>query len=446
VADDFVAEAEELRAALQGYRRVIQERFGAVQGLVAGYAAALQQARNMQVAVKGSANSLRMFLQGDDLATVNAIALEAAAGLPDEGALTDAVQSAQESLGGVDVETMLGGIANEAQSHAGVAALYLAAVQADHGAAQSIAAQGREAANRARECAGRLGAQAEVPLPGEPGQTARECTTDQECALGYVCNPQGACVRDPRFEQPDPRTGTQDTRPACDSDGDCGQGQRCRQGRCVTPQPGPDAGTALELFGQRERDRDQERGARGGGAADTSGGGRYTSEGLREEINLLQQSAGGQTGDATPASGGQAGITTGIPNGTGATTQPGVTVKPPDSKPTIPNVKPPPATPVQQTRQWYVLEAVASFEVCDLGSTCPASRRVPCTLTYWAAYGLSQTDLQGALQRIGKDLMGIVKGYENARLVSTRVYEGPSAAQLKTPVTGPPSKLDCKRR
>ena len=454
VADDFVSEAEEFQAALQGYRRVIQERFGSIQGLVAGYAVALQQARNMQVAVKGSANSLRLFLQGEDLVTVSAIAQEAAAGLPAEGALTDAVQSAQESLGGVDVEAMLGGIVNEAQSHAGVAALYLATVQADYGAAQGIAAQGREAANRARECAGRLGAQTETALPGEPDKTARECDTDQECALGYVCSSQGACVRDPRFEQSgtDTQTGTQDNRPACATESDCREGQQCRQGQCISGQSGAGVDAVLNLFGQRQQQRDQEQGARGGAATGQPGGGRFTSEGLREEINLLQQSAGGASGEPArqESSSGSVNRATSVKQVDPSTEKSGDPYKH-DGTSVSPTVdrklrrsSHAPATPAQQTRQWYVLEAMAGFNVCDLGSTCTAAHKVPCTLTYWAAYGLMQSELQEALQRIGKDLMGLVGGYENARLVSTRVYQGPSATQLKTPVSGPPSKLECR--
>jgi RHS repeat-associated protein len=433
VADDFVSEAEEFQTALQGYRRVIQERFGTLQGLAAGYAAALQQARNMQVAVKGSANSLRLFLQGEDLVTVSAIALEAAAGLPAEGALTDAVQGAQESLGGVDVEAMLGGIVNEAQSHAGVAALHLAAVQADQGAAQGIAAQGREAAKRARECAGRLGVQTAATQPGEPDRTARECATDQECALGYVCNPQGACVRDPRFEQPDKQTGTQDNRPACAGDSDCGQGQRCRQGQCATVQPGPDAGTALDLFGQRERDRDQERGARGAGAADQSGGGRYTSEGLRDEIRLLQESAGGQTGNGTPASGGQSGTTGVTSSGGGGPVKPSTPVKttPPVTPPTPP-VKPTVSGGSGAKYQYYLLEAVATFERTDY-PTGSAPRQITCTLTSYAAgYGLP-TDIEDAKRNWGKSILSTAQIGRNARLVSTRVVSGPSSTEIKQP-------------
>lgn len=458
VADGFVSEAEEFQAALQGYRRVIQERYGTVQGLAAGYAAALQQARNMQVAVKGSANSLRLFLQGDDLATISAIAQEAATGLPAEGALTDAVQSAQESLGSVDVEAMLGGIANEAQSHAGVAALYLATVQADYGAAQGIAAQGREAASRARECAGRLGIQPESAQPGEPDKTARECDTNQDCALGYQCNPAGACIRDPRFDQSDQsgtdaQTGAQDNRPACATPSDCREGQQCRQGQCISGPSGAGVDAVLNLFGQRQQQRDQEQGTRGGAATGQPGGGRFTSEGLRNEINLLQQSASGTSGESArqESSSGSVNRATSVKQVDPSTEKSGdpykhdgTSVSPSDGSKTT-KVKPPPATPAQQTRQWYVLEAMAGFNVCDLGSTCTAAHKVPCTLTYWAAYGLIQSELQEALQRIGKDLMGLVRGYENARLVSTRVYQGPSATLLKTPVSGSPSKLECRK-
>jgi RHS repeat-associated protein len=458
VADGFVSEAEEFQAALQGYRRVIQERYGTVQGLAAGYAAALQQARNMQIAVKGSANSLRLFLQGDDLATISAIAQEAAAGLPAEGALTDAVQSAQESLGSVDVEAMLGDIANEAQSHAGVAALYLATVQADYGAAQGIAAQGWEAASRARECAGRLGVQPESAQPSEPDKTARECDTNQDCALGYQCNPAGACIRDPRFDQSDQsgtdaQTGAQDNRPACATPSDCREGQQCRQGQCISGPSGAGVDAVLNLFGQRQQQRDQEQGARGGAATEQPGSGHFSSEGLRNEINLLQQSASGTSGESArqESSSGSVNRATSVKQVDPSTEKSGdpykhdgTSVSPTDGSKTT-KVKPPPAAPAQQTRQWYVLEAMAGFNVCDLGSTCTAAHKVPCTLTYWAAYGLMQSELQEALQRIGKDLMGLVGGYENARLVSTRVYQGPSATQLKTPVSGPPSKLECRK-
>jgi hypothetical protein len=450
VADGFVGEAQEFQAALQGYRRVIQERVGAVQGLVAAFAAALQQARNMQVAVKGSANSLRLFLQGEDLVTVSAIADEAAAGLPAEGVLTETVQSAQESLGGVDVEAMLGGIVNEAQSHAGVAALYLATIQADQGAAQGIAARGRAAASRARECAARLGAQTAATEPVEPDKTARECDTEQDCALGYVCNPQGTCVRDPRFEQPDQQTGARDTRPACVVESDCAQGQRCRQGRCVALEPTPDIGTALELFGQRERDRDQERGTRGGGAADQSGDGRYTSEGLRNEINLLQQSAGGQTGHGTPASGVQSGGQGGGPSGTtGATPGGGGTVKPPTPVKPTPPVTPPP-TPVKPTvgggsaakYQYYLIEAVATFQRTEHTTGAPP-HDVTCTLTSYAAGAGLPEDIEGAVRSWGQSILQTAQAGRNARLVSSRVVAGPSSNEIKTP--SPSWSINCGR-
>ena len=186
-ADGFVSEAQEFQSALQGYRRAIQERYGIIQGLAAGYTAALQQARNLQAAVTGSANHLRLFLQGDDLATLSAIAQEASAGLPADGALIDAKQGAQESLGGVNVDTMMGGIVNEAQSHAGVAALYFAAVQADHGAAQGIAVRGREAANRARECAGRRDprcAEMEGRFAAAADSRTAQAIVDEAAALG----------------------------------------------------------------------------------------------------------------------------------------------------------------------------------------------------------------------------------------------------------------------
>lgn len=294
---------------------------------------------------------------------------------------------------------------------------------------------------------GQRDAQTATTQPGEPDKTSRECSTDQECALGYVCNSQGACVRDPRFEQPDPEPGTQDTPPACAGDSGCAQGQRCVQGRCIKSQSAPDAGTALELFGQRERDRDQERGARGGGAADPSGGGRYTSEGLREEINLLQQSAGGQT----TGSGGRPSTTTSTSGGQ-TSTQTGGTVKPPATqggdRPGQP-VKPPapPTTGGSGTLQYYLIEAVAAFERRDIVTGVGWQNR-GCTLTSWGeVFVRSLTELEADRRKWGETVLGIVKGTNgalNPRLVSSRVVAGPSDTLIKPPVSAG-YRIDCDR-
>jgi hypothetical protein len=201
VAEGFVGEAEALQADLQGNHRAIQERVGIIQGLAAGYKTALQQARNLQAAVMGSANRLRHILQGDDLATLSAISQEASAGLPADGALFEAVQGARESLIGVDTKTVLGNIVADAQSHAGTASLYLSAVQADRDVAQGIATKGREAANRARECAGRSGASemdCEKRYPGSrPVYVAASNATLCLCPDGRQPGQSGGC-QDPR--------------------------------------------------------------------------------------------------------------------------------------------------------------------------------------------------------------------------------------------------------
>lgn len=425
VADGLVGEAEEIQAALQGYRTVLQERSGAIQGLAAGYSAGLRQARNMQVAVMGSANRLRMFMQGGDLDTVNAIALEASAGLPAEGVLVEAARLAEASLGAVDVGAMLGGVAAEAQSNAGVAALYLATAQSTQGVPAGVAAEGRAAADRARECAGRLGAQVET--------STRECDTDQQCALGYVCDPTGKCVRDPRYDQAGSSGQTSGPdQPGCATDSDCRQGERCREGRCVTPRPAGDTSNALNLFGEREQQRQQEIGTRGGGS--DSGGGRYTGEDIRDGINLLGERTDGEntTGGAGGGSGGG--------SGTGGTKG--------HVTPTTP-VKPPPATTGTgggtAKLQYYLIEAVVGYEKKDI-VTGVGWRTLNCTLTsYGSVMVTSQTELEADRKKWGESVLGIVKrttGALNAKLITNRVTSGPSNSLIKPPIS-PSYRIEC---
>ncbi len=469
VADGYVADAEDIQSALQGYRRAVQERLGMVEGMQAEHTAALQQAHNLQVAVKGSANRLRLFLQGGDLATLSAIAQEASAGLPAEGALTDAVQGARESLGGVDVEALLGGIVADAQSHAGLAAIYLGAVQADYSAAQGVSGQARNAANRARDCVDRLGAQASATEPGageSAGETpAGECDTDRDCALGYVCDPRGACVRDPRFEQAlgEDRGTAPETSPTCRVDTDCRRGEQCRQGQCIAAQPGAQVSTVLGLFGQRENQREQERTQRDSNlvASPSSGGGRYGSAGLHEEISLLQQTLGGQ---GTPQSGiGGAAVTgsqtAALPSTPATTpTAPGIRVIGPPSQTTTAPVPattatttPVPATTVPAAgasgqMQFYLVEVVVAYEKRQM-ETGVGWRTMSCTLT---AYGggpfNSQAELEADRRRYGESVLGVVagtKGTTNPRLVHSKVVAGPSPTLIKPP-GGQTSRMDCR--
>jgi len=70
-----------------------------------------------------------------------------------------------------------------------------------------------------------------------------------------------------------------------------------------------------------------------------------------------------------------------------------------------------------------------------------------CRVTYWAAYGLWPSELQGRLRSIEKDVLSLAAvplsaNNPSVRLLSSRVYQGPSASELKPPAW-PPYKLQC---
>ncbi|WP_173060862.1 hypothetical protein [Sulfurimicrobium lacus] len=276
------------------------------------------------------------------------------------------------------------------------------------------------------------------------------CGSDSDCPAGFSCNPAGMCADNRPSGEAAVRMRTE-----------VNQGQRNQSGHSQLPLYGQTTTSRPERFGL---------GQMPGGSTQVL----TPLPGTTSTSPQQPQQAGTTTTPTTPSdiACGAGGL---CPSGYTCNSRTGVCVKQPQATSTVTNIptctterdcpgakcvnnvctsapatpvqptKPTTVQPTQQTRQWYVLEAVAGFTVCDLGSTCTAAHKVPCTLTYWAAYGLMQSELQAALQGVGKDLMGLVGGYENARLVSTRVYQGPSTTQLKTPVSGPPSKLECKK-
>lgn len=97
-------------------------------------------------------------------------------------------------------------------------------------------------------------------------------------------------------------------------------------------------------------------------------------------------------------------------------------------------------TVTPQIRQWYVLEAVITFTTNAqvIGKTNAISvwgwKKMDCTATSWSALQLLPSELPEALRIEGEQLAKPRAIYPSgARVVSTRVYQGPSATQLKTP-------------
>jgi hypothetical protein len=97
-------------------------------------------------------------------------------------------------------------------------------------------------------------------------------------------------------------------------------------------------------------------------------------------------------------------------------------------------------TVIPQPRQWYVLEVSISFtsKAAEIGKTTAISiygwKKVDCTATSWSTLRLLPSELQEALRIAGEQMAQPRAIYPSgARVVSTRVYQGPSATQLKTP-------------
>lgn len=107
----------------------------------------------------------------------------------------------------------------------------------------------------------------------------------------------------------------------------------------------------------------------------------------------------------------------------------------------VPTVTPSPAQPVQQAYQWYVLEAVISFttnaEAIGIKTENWGSKKVDCTVTDWTARQLLPSELPEALRIAGEQLAQPRGGGRpgGARVVSTRVYQGPSATKPKLPAS-----------
>jgi len=240
--------------------------------------------------------------------------------------------------------------------------------------------------------------------------------------------------------------------------------ERCDgNGRCLAGGPpapatlplGLPPGDPLDLY--RQRDSSRTPGGRAGSAAtgSTARPGRFGLETLGG--TPIPERTGTGTGTGTGSgtgSGPGTGTGTGpvvIPTCTTDRDCPGAkcvnnvcTQAPPGTGSTTPSTPVQPATP--QTLQWYVLEAVAGFTT-NAGVSGAGITHEDCKVTYWAAYGLWPSELQGRLRSIEKDVLSLAAVPLSAtnpsvRLLSSRVYQGPSASELKPPAW-PPYKLQC---
>jgi len=244
-----------------------------------------------------------------------------------------------------------------------------------------------------------------------------ECFSDSECALGERCV-AGICTS----------SLTREAVGACVTQSDCALGQECINGRCSKRTASDTTrNEVLDLFRQREEQRQQDRLEREGDGLGHSRRGRIDSHELQHDVDKLRRRAEMAARKALrPASKPKA-----APDSDDdIDPPPKPDVQPPaETKP--PADKQPPLQPPQDTlqRDWYIFEVTAKWSSPYNGEAC-----------HWIFYNQNHgpaADIpryQNVLEEMLRDMV-VDKPYVdmNTLQITSEVYAGPSESKMEVP-------------